>query len=491
MRHSTTVVVLTVFGRSLGAQVPRDTVAVLDSVAKVVIAIGARHGDAVWPGYRPDTIPIAFVLPGRGTLLVNWRGALPEKFAAVDGMPAAGWRNEGALGAASNAMTIGGRRVAQVALASGAPIDPAAILATAFHEAFHVFERASAKSTGRFGNGENSAMIGSYPEFDVENETAFELEGRILSAALSTDSPKQRRALAREFVAVRRGRHHRLSGEFANFDQMSEMNEGLAEYALERALQFLAVEGPPEWRATAVKQAAANRQMLADLTADRRLSSRIRYYRTGSAIALLLDRLTDQSWKRHLVEENLALQDLLASVSGLDAPSERARKAARKEFGAAGLRQQAAQRIERRQASRMARVDTIMSAPGIRLVLRADSLPSRQFNSCGVDPQNILQITPALRIHSRWWRPCSGGPTYAEFNTPSIQDDSTGTIRAVIGDDSAIHMTSGGEPITLRDGDTLRNLKAFKLEAPRASVDAVRADVERRGNTLTLYPKAQ
>ena len=107
-------------------------------------------------------------------------------------------------------------------------------------------------------------MIGSYPEFDVENETAFELEGRILSAALSTDSPKQRRALAREFVAVRRGRHHRLSGEFANFDQMSEMNEGLAEYALERALQFLAVEGPPEWRATAVKQAAANRQMKQD-----------------------------------------------------------------------------------------------------------------------------------------------------------------------------------------------------------------------------------
>src|SRR4029079_2613700 len=122
----------------------------------------------------------------------------------------------------------------------------------------------------------------------------------------------------------------------ASCEQMSQMMEGLAEYALERALQFLAVEGPPEWRATAVKQAAANRQMLADLTADRGLSSRIRYYRTGSAIALLLDRLTDQSWKRHLVEENLALQDLLASVSGLDAPSERARTAARKEFGRRG-----------------------------------------------------------------------------------------------------------------------------------------------------------
>jgi hypothetical protein len=230
--------------------------------------------------------------------------------------------------------------------------------------------------------------------------------------------------------------------------------------------------------------------MLADLTADHGLSSRIRYYRTGSAIALLLDRLTDQSWKRRLVEDNLTLQDMLASVSGLDAPAEAARTAAQETFGAAAMEREAAQRIWQRQASRMARLDTILSAPGIRLVLRADSLPSRQFNSCGFDPQNILQITPALRIHSRWWRPCSGGPTYAEFNTPSVQDDSAGTIRAVIGDDTTIHLTSDGAPITLRDGETLRDVKVFKLEARRASVDAARADIERKGNTLTIYPKA-
>ena len=490
MRRPTILALLALIAGNLGAQAPRDTVAVLDSVAHEVLVLGARHGDAVWPGFHPDTIPIAFVLPGRGTLLLNWRGALPEKFEPVAGVPAAGWRNQGDLGAASNAMSIGGRRVAQVALATGKPIEPASLVATAFHEAFHVFERAFAKPSERFGNGENSAMIGGYPEFDVENETAFELEGKLLNAALSTDSPRERRALARQFVAVRRARHQRLSADFAEFDQMSEMNEGLAEYALERALQFLAAEGPRAWRAEASKQAASNRRMLADLNADRGLSSRIRYYRTGSAIALLLDRLGDQSWKRRLVEENLTLQDMLGSVSGLDAPAEMARTEAREKFGANALQREATQRIEERKRSRMAKVDTIMSAPGVRLVLRADSLPSRQFNSCGFDPQNILQISPSLRIHSRWWRPCSGGPTYAEFNTPSVQDDSAGTIRAVIGDDSAIHMTSGGQPITVRDGETLRDVKVFKLEAPRASVDAVRADVGRKGNTLTIYPKA-
>jgi hypothetical protein len=180
---------------------------------------------------------------------------------------------------------------------------------------------------------------------------------------------------------------------------------------------------------------------------------------------------------------------MLGSVSGLDAPAEAARAAARAKFGVSALEREATQRIEQRKRSRMAKVDTIMSAPGVRLVLRADSLPSRRFNSCGFDPQNILQISPSLRIHSRWWRPCGGGPTYAEFNTPSVQDDSAGTIRAVIGDEAAIHLTSGGQPITIRDGETLRDVKVFKLEAPRASVDAVRADIERRGNTLTIYPK--
>jgi hypothetical protein len=71
-----------------------------------------------------------------------------------------------------------------------------------------------------------------------------------------------------------------------------------------------------------------------------------------------------------------------------------------------------------------------------------------------------------------------------------VQDDSAGTIRAVIGDDTTIHLTSDGAPITLRDGETLRDVKVFKLEARRASVDAARADIERKGNTLTIYPKA-
>jgi hypothetical protein len=123
-------------------------------------------------------------------------------------------------------------------------------------------------------------------------------------------------------------------------------------------------------------------------------------------------------------------------------------------------------------------------------VLSADSLPpSHDFNSCGFDPQNELAVTESVRIQMRWWKPCAGGPTYAEFNVPSVHDETAGTVSAMIGAETDVHLSAGGAPVSIRDGETLRDLKKFKLEAPRASVDAVRADVMRRGNLLFVYPK--
>ena len=40
-------------------------------------------GAGVWPGYRPESLSVAFVVLGRGTLLCNWRGAPPEGFVAA------------------------------------------------------------------------------------------------------------------------------------------------------------------------------------------------------------------------------------------------------------------------------------------------------------------------------------------------------------------------------------------------------------------------
>src|SRR5690349_1054967 len=105
MSASTTAVVVaclvTVSGR-LGAQAaPVDTVERLIAVVAEVQRIGRTAGDGIWPGFRPDTIPLSFVQPERGDWLLGWRGTLPQGYVPVAGHPTIGWRARRELGAAS------------------------------------------------------------------------------------------------------------------------------------------------------------------------------------------------------------------------------------------------------------------------------------------------------------------------------------------------------------------------------------------------------
>ncbi|MDB4914940.1 MAG: hypothetical protein JWM95_2584 [Gemmatimonadetes bacterium] len=478
MLRSTTLVVVA-FATSANAHAPRDTVARLDSIAHEVARIGARHGEAIWPGFRPDTIPLSFVLPSHGDVLFGWRGTLPQGYVALDNGGA--WRGQRALGAASTGTMLEGRRVAQVVVNGH---DAAMLVATALHEAFHVFENASKKPAAKFGRGENSMLVSTYPVFDVDDEAAFALEGKILAAALTSSS---KRTLARQFVAVRRARHRRLPGEFAEFDQLSELNEGLAEYVLVRGLRYVESEGPRGWRAVAASAIAARTVLLANLTGSENLSLRFRYYQTGPAQALLLDDLAGPTWKTRMLAENSTLQDMLAVASGVDSVAMLALRGAAAAFDTASLRARAESGIGRLRSARRAKADSLLSQPGVLLVLAADSLPGKDFNACGYDPQNLLQVTSSVNIQMRWWKPCAVGLTSAEFNVPSVHDEAAGTIRAVLSD---VTLTSNGVVLDVRDGETMRNVRAFKLDSPRASVQAVRADISRSGATLSIWPKA-
>jgi hypothetical protein len=482
----TTLVVLCGSSPRLAAQAPADTARQLAEVAREVVRIGERNRDAIWPSFRPDTIPLSFVLPSRGDFLMNWHGPLPPQYTAVADVPGVAWRQVGNIGAASTATMLGGHRVAQVAVTA---IRPALLTATAVHEAFHVFEAASRTPGRKFGQGENAALVSTYPVFDTDNESKFAIEGKLLAAAQRAQAGSERRELGREFVAIRRDRHRRLPVEFAEFDQLSELNEGLAEYALVRTLQFIVADGPAGWRAEAQRNLDAHLQLLDHLTESDNLSLRFRFYQTGPAIGLLLDDLAGASWKSHLVDSNETLQDALAAASGIDDAEMAARGSAERRLDAAAIRASAQGQIDRLKLARRAKVDSLLSQPGLTLVLAADSLPGKDFNSCGYDPQNLLAVSPGVNIQMRWWKPCAGGPTYAEFNVPSVHDEAHGTVSAAIGDPLAVTLTSGGQTFTIKDGETLRDVKAFKLNAPRASVEAVRADLLRRGNVLEIHPK--
>jgi hypothetical protein len=489
MRRFTSVLFFLPFAPQVSiAQAPPDTVAGLDTIVQHLTRIGRESGGKIWPGFRPDTIPVAFVLPTNGSIVFNWQGAAPQGYQPIAGVRNALWRDQRALGAASTGTSIAGRPVAQVVVSS---LDPSVLLPTAIHEAFHVFEAASVKPGRRFGRGENAFYVSSYPVFDVENEMMFAREGELLARALRAPTVAGKRELARQFVAVRRARHRRLDDSYSQFDRQSEMNEGLAQYAQVRALELMAADQrlPAEWRSLARKQLSAEEARLADLAGNVSQSFRLRYYSTGPAQARLMDALAGSSgWKQEMMSRNETLQDALGRVSGLDAAEARSLQLATPRTDSIRASAAAVTSVARLKALRAAQVDSLLSLPGILLEISATELPSRDFGSCSFDPQNLLQVTGTMQIHTRTWRPCSGSALVAELNVPAIHDRNAGLIRAVIGTESEVRITVAGAPVVLANEQTIPAAINVKVETPRISVQSARANLSRSGRTIRITP---
>lgn len=487
LRKTAVVLGLLAFGAGeLGAQISIDTVKLLFGVNQRFVQLGSRHGEAVWPGFRPDTIPIAYVFPQRGTALFNWRGTLPAAFESVPGIAGAAVLAEKNLGAASTGTSIGDRAVAQVVVSS---LGIENLVPLAFHEAFHVFERASQKPDRHFGRGENSFYVASYPIFAVRNETLWALEGRLLAEALAEKSAVKKREIARQFVAVRRTRQSALEASFAEFERASEMNEGLAEYAQVSALQLLANDS-----ASSPPQRTASRKLVADrlvdlerLTSNARQSFRLRFYQTGPAEAMLLDAIAAPGWKARMMAQNQTLQDALATATGIDDAQRAAFSAAAAKLDTVKAASDAEARIAGLVASRTRQADSVLSAPGVLLELSASQMPGKDFNACGFDPQNLLQVSPTVQMQTRWWKPCAGAFS-SEFNVASVHDDAAGTVRAVIGAANDVKLTIDGVPVVLTRDQAVESAANVRLDAPRASLQAPRARVRIEGRSLKITP---
>ena len=460
--------ILVVIAAAFAIQEPPSVeVARLRDVHQRVTQLGRATGDSIWPGFRPDTIPVLYVLPGQGVLLLGWTGVPPEGF--VDN-----WQPSTARGAASTGTELGGRRAAQVVVGSQ---NVAELVGLTAHEAFHVFQAATRQPGKRFGQGENSFLVSSYPVFDATNEAGMALEGRILAAAVRARDRAGKRARAREFLAARESRQRTLGGDLAAFEQLAELNEGLAEYALLRAGEI-----------TNQHPTFADRLASLDrLTADGTRSFRLRYYATGSAQAHLLDALAGPSWKARLVAEDLTLQDALAEVSGYRAAERALRRHAEGTFDMGAIQAAADTGVAQLRALRRAQVDSLLAAPGVLLVM---TLEGRSLGLCGIDPQNLLQVDQDILLHTRWVRPCAGDALQSTFNTPLVQDRNAGTLRAVVGPDSTLRLTVAGQATALRDGTRLENAIDVLLESPLFSLHAAKADISREGRVLTVRVKA-
>lgn len=225
-----------------------------------------------WPRFDPMAVPLA-IYDGKSTYLYR-HPEIPEGFTGSKDIGRAGLIYSGrhpALTANSSA-DIGGTITATLLVDNVKPEQSIVMLAgVAIHEAFHVFQREQHP-----GWAANEGDLFMYPVDSPELLSLRRLETEALRRALEDADPPGTQCWTRVALSLRATRFSKMDSEFAAYERGTELNEGLATY-----VQYMA-----DGRTTVTFPVGGFGA--ADV--------RPRAYLTGTAFALLLDRI-DSEWR--------------------------------------------------------------------------------------------------------------------------------------------------------------------------------------------------
>jgi hypothetical protein len=455
----------------LPAQSARDTAAVIAQLDAEIAAFDTLLERVVWPGYHFKQLGLMYVIPGKAKVAAHWPGSSPSGMLPLLGHPGMFWTDTGVVRWQS------GLPVASLSISPTQ--SRAAVAGLALHEAFHAFEVTQRKSGRRFGRGENAMLTAQYPVFDVENEAAVFVESQLLRNALQAKSTAAARQAAQQFLAVRELRHARMDSSFVNFEKLTEMHEGLAQYALLRGLAVLA-ERRPQLRAGAAAELAAEAAVLFNTLAPSNLSVRRRAYATGAHMGLLLDRLGDVGWKDRVMQHDEWLQDILAGAVGrlpvTDATNARLRSAIR----------DAAKAVATLRAQRAQQRDSVLARAPLKLAIDPVALAPR-FEWCGFDPQNLRTTGNGELLHMRLVNLCSKGITVARIFQPAVEDESTGRVTTAV-QPAAVEFTVNGQAAQLPAVGTSMTGERIALKTPDVEIELARGILIRAGQLLLIIP---
>jgi hypothetical protein len=184
------------------------------------------------------------------------------------------------------------------------------------HESFHAWEGNT--TLEKFTASEEMYSVeANYPYDDMNEPWKQEMDALVNAAQAKTES--EARDLARQFLELRAQRRQRLTAEQVELEQLREWEEGLAKYA-ELEISRLAEESG-EYQPTesmAQDKGFKNyqgqqqfwRKQLEQAAGPVVLSGDTRFYYSGNAIAVVLDRLLP-GWKTRALPGGENLDDLL------------------------------------------------------------------------------------------------------------------------------------------------------------------------------------
>lgn len=333
-------------------------------------------GGALWPGFDLDTIPI--VLHGRTEALLVGHPAPPAGFHPAGTVAGRAIHRGPALPemAANTAAPVNGHLSALVSLPENGPGDAPTLARLILHEAFHVFQQAALPAMPHIDQSAMEVMR-EYPENDAANNAMAIVENLLLARALDGEA-----GAAAAFLAMRQYRHGRLvrldRSEVVTYEQAVEWVEGTPTYI--------------ELRAGAARDALSERLRLHN-RGGRNAAYR-RFYDTGAALSLLLDRHAP-GWQERLRRRTASLQDLLAEAVSEPWPTVNQVVVAE---GFARILETEEEAEVKRQERVAALLDELDKGPGVRVEIH---LPPRVIGVMW-DPKNLLNIGPGRRLHTRF-----------------------------------------------------------------------------------------
>ena len=363
--------------------------------------VSAKSKDRIWPGFDP----IAFTVLKENSLQFSPEPNNPES---------------------QIFMTLTSDYFAKYALEQN--------LAITVHEAFHGFQRSPSRPGMKWGY-ENAMLIFEYVGTSARNNALFAIEARELEAALLAKDVSEMGTHVRDFLLIRGERQRTLDPRFAEFERGAELNEGIAEYAGTKAV--LEAFGTAAAKKTGMMfEAESAEKFLAGkysvLKSINRIGSNVRrkFYFTGSAQALLLDRLLPGEWKNRVQYKGASLEELLREA--VDPLGEVLRT---KDYQAILALEKKAE--TERQAQNQLLLKETLEANGTKLTIDFADLEGSNF-ILGFDPMNATLIEPLVRVHTRYVKFGKNDRFSAVFNQAVVEDGKKNQYIAVIPGDLKI-----------------------------------------------------
>jgi hypothetical protein len=341
-----------------------DPVAVMQEADRLAAA-------DLWPGFDPRAVPVA-MYDGERTYLFR-HPAPPEGFQHLPDHPGV-WtyagRHPGVT--ANRSIELGGALTATV-MPSAPDVPLRARAALVIHETFHVFQRQRHPAWSA-----NEVELFAYPIDDAGLLALRRSESEVLRRAVASSEIDDAVCWTRTAMEFRRGRFARLPSGSVAYERQSELNEGLPTYVEQRAIGEVRADILPaeEFAPEAVRQRA---------------------YRTGAALALLLDRVSPD-WRATLAQNDSTSLDAILTAA-LGTPPGAARACALTSEELARIRTAAATDAGGVQNRRGEQRREFLERDGWRIVISAGATP---LFPQGFDPLNVHLLAPDVVLHTRF-----------------------------------------------------------------------------------------